>query len=225
MRAACIFMLKFCHVIFWGSKVGSINFFCSFISRLGGSRSVWRPAWNAQWVFEIRGVIWSWTYDWPWWEPTSMGLPILCVSMSIVVLTGVSWRLVEYSWGTECDNPPCDDEEVWWSRGDITGDVFPKWTVGLEGIYVVWVLRPGDCEVWVDIGKYVLIGVGRYVGIWLGVDRTWCNVGGCSIEVCEPICWLFNASRDRGQVIHLFTEEAKQLLHPVTGLRETVRSV
>jgi hypothetical protein len=36
---------------------------------------------------------------------------------------------------------------------------------------------------------------------------------------------LFNASRDQGQVIHLFSEEAKQLLHPVTGLRETVRSV
>ena len=34
----------------------------------------------------------------------------------------------------------------------------------------------------------------------------------------------FNASRDRGQVIHLFSEEAKQLLHPVTGLREAERS-
>jgi len=35
----------------------------------------------------------------------------------------------------------------------------------------------------------------------------------------------FNASCDRGQVIHLFSEEAKQLLHPVTGLREAVRSM
>jgi hypothetical protein len=35
----------------------------------------------------------------------------------------------------------------------------------------------------------------------------------------------FNASRDRGQVIHLFSEEAKQLLHPVTGLREAVCSM
>jgi hypothetical protein len=36
---------------------------------------------------------------------------------------------------------------------------------------------------------------------------------------------VFNASRNRGQAIHLLSEEAKQLLHPVTGLREAVRSM
>jgi hypothetical protein len=44
-------------------------------------------------------------------------------------------------------------------------------------------------------------------------------------RVSETLCIVFNASRDRGQVIHLFSEEAKQLLHPVTGLREAVRSM
>jgi hypothetical protein len=42
---------------------------------------------------------------------------------------------------------------------------------------------------------------------------------------CHHACQVFNASRDRGQVIHLFSEEAKQLLHLVTGLREAVRSM
>jgi hypothetical protein len=44
-------------------------------------------------------------------------------------------------------------------------------------------------------------------------------------EILTRSNFLFNASRDRGQAIHLLSEEAKQLLHPVTGLREAVRSM